>query len=132
MLAVLLAALLLPTPDGRAQNSAPGQTTPKKVVRGGGRRAQSDEGDITNDIKPLSCPKGFRAVKTSGPHLTPTRSASASSALGRKKSQREAHATAATAFGRRCVPVTAGKSASPATTASAAPAAKEPPRTSDP
>jgi hypothetical protein len=123
MLASLLAALLLSAPDARAQNQAPNQTagqatTVKRYRRG--RNAQSDDADINTHLKALSCPKGFRAVKTSGPHLTPTRSASSSAVLGRKKSAKEAHATAATAFGRRCVPATPAKADKPASEAAQA------------
>jgi|GEM_PF-6632526 len=119
MLAALLVVSLLCAPDARAQGAAPAQPGGQKRTRSGGRRGQADGADITADVKPLSCPKGFRAEKVPGPHLTPFRG----SMLGgtKKKTSSQASST----FSRRCVPV---KPAKPAKAAQAAPAAKDPPR----
>jgi hypothetical protein len=132
MLAPLVAVLLSSAPRAAAQNATAAQASaPTKRARSG-RNAQSEDADINSHLKPLSCPKGFRPAKAPGPHLTPMRSASAGSVLGRRTSRQQSMATKATAFGRRCVPIAPAKPAAAAAPAAAAPptapAAKDPPR----
>jgi hypothetical protein len=125
MFAVILAASLLSAPSVRAQTTT--QSAPRQHSRGGGRsgsgRGGANGGGASSSMKALSCPKGFRAETSPGPHLVASQSMMSSA--GRSRQSRGGAAmqkpsTGASAFGRRCVPIAATKpAASPAAVAKA-------------